>query len=136
MNNLIYLAVPYSFDPDLSFQIANKEASFLMQQGNVVFSPISHSHPISLHMPENYRRSHEFWMMQDLNVLKRCDVLVVIYPFYDYNNKDYLVNSSKGCQKEIETAQSLNIPIIKYYVKIDRYFREEKFRENAGCNNT
>lgn len=59
----VYLATPYS-DPDprvrnKRFLAANRAASKLMMQGILVFSPISHTHPIALagEMPKGW----EFW---------------------------------------------------------------------------
>lgn len=48
----IYLAIPYS-DPDplireMRFRMANARAAELMDQGVVVFSPISHSHTMAV----------------------------------------------------------------------------------------
>lgn len=63
---IVYLAVPYSHpDSDvmqLRFEAANRAAGKLMMQGEIVFSPITHGHPISLaaKLPAdwNYWRKH------------------------------------------------------------------------------
>ncbi len=49
---MIYLATPYSHDdPNIRahrFTVANRVASKLMRDGRMVFSSISHTHPIAL----------------------------------------------------------------------------------------
>ena len=45
----IYLACPYSHNPMRGFVESSKAAARLMDAGNIVFSPISHSHPVAVH---------------------------------------------------------------------------------------
>lgn len=73
----IYLATPYS-DPDpkvrqVRFEAVNKVAARLMLEGNIVFSPISHTHPIALagDLPKGW----EFWKKMDESFLEWCDEL-------------------------------------------------------------
>jgi hypothetical protein len=118
MNKLIYLAIPYSFNPELSFEIANEVAANLMQDGFVVFSPISHTHPLSKKMRSDLQFDHEFWMRQDLTILSRCDYLYVIRIHQNNGTTaDHLIENSKGCQAEIQKAKELNMFIsnIDYY---------------------
>ena len=42
----IYLAIPYTGIEEESFNIANKVAARLIEDGHIVVSPISHSHSI------------------------------------------------------------------------------------------
>lgn len=100
----IYLAIPYSFDPQRSFEIANKVASDLMSKGNVVISPISHSHPIADYLPDELRTDSEWWMKQDLPLLEFADEIHVIC----INDEE---TKSKGIQLELEHARKLNKPI-------------------------
>lgn len=110
----IYLAIPYTFNPSLSHQIANKVASQLMQQGHVVFSPISHSHHIADHLPDLVRTDADWWMTQDLPFVEWSDELHIVC-IGDSGSE--LISKSKGCCKEIEYAKSLNktIKVIEYY---------------------
>lgn len=110
---LIYLAIPYTYNPNESFEIANKLAAKLMQQGNIVFSPISHSHMIADNLPEHLRFSQKFWMKQDLPILEKCDELFIV--IIGENGCD-LIENSKGCKSEIQHAKDNNIPVryIKY----------------------
>ena len=101
----IYLSVPYTADPELGFINANKLAAQIMLQGNVVFSPISHSHPIAIQ--ETLPNTHKFWMQQDLPFIEFCDELYVLQlPGWE---------TSLGVQKEIECAKQLGKPIT--YIK-------------------
>lgn len=109
--NLTYLCIPYTFNPELSFAIANEIASELMLKGEVVFSPISHSHHIADYIPKQQRFSPEFWLKQDLLILNRCDQLLVV-KIGEKGQK--LIDKSVGCQSEIKQAVENNIPI-NYY---------------------
>lgn len=112
----IYLGIPYTFNPKLSFRIANEVAARLMKEGNTVFSPVSHSHPISMEFVE-LQLDHDFWMKQDLPILSSMNRMVVVVPMEHggYN----LVHNSKGLQREIKLAEDLfiNIDFIEYYEK-------------------
>jgi nucleoside 2-deoxyribosyltransferase len=104
----IYLAIPYSFNTALSYQIVNKVAADLMQQGHIVFSPISHGHPIAEHLPEELRTDSEWWMKQDLPFIEWCDELHIISIG---ENGDDLIEESKGCVAELQYAMQKAKPI-------------------------
>lgn len=69
----IYLACPYSVRGSghnkaweiLRFECANIAAMRLINLGLKVFSPISHSHPISLTQPHDELNTHDLWLGQD-----------------------------------------------------------------------
>lgn len=94
----IYLALPYSGQEEKSFLHANRVAGLLMEDGHIVFSPISHSHSIGVH-----RNDWEFWQKQDLAWLNLCDELMVL------KNEGW--EESRGVRREIEFADSLCLPI-------------------------
>ena len=106
-----YLAIPYTWNPAKSFEIANKVAAKLMQEGKVIFSPISHSHVIADHMDDSFRLSQSFWMAQDLPMLSVCGELIMIQIGEDGSD---LMHNSKGCMAEIENAEKLGLKI-NYY---------------------
>jgi hypothetical protein len=113
---LVYLAVPYSH-PSASirqerFERVNEVAARMMQDGIAVFSPISHSHPIEMHM-NGVKLCWEFWQNQDLPILKACDELWVL------TIDGWL--ESVGVTGEIEHAEALGIPI--------RYITFEEYRD-------
>jgi nucleoside 2-deoxyribosyltransferase len=113
-NMKIYLAIPYTFNPEQSFRIANKVSAKLMSEGHTVFSPISHSHPIADHLPDELRTNSQWWMTQDLPLVDWADeVHVVCIGEYGAN----LIEDSKGVKMELEYAKQNNKPIkiIEYY---------------------
>lgn len=102
---LIYLAVPYSHpDPAVRqerFEKVNSMAARLMQAGYLIFSPISHTHPIALAggLPTGW----EYWQAYDRAVLKSCSAMLV-YALHGWRE-------SKGVAGEIAIAQELGIPV-------------------------
>ena len=82
-----------------------------MNKGFVVFSPISHSHVIADNLDENLRTDQQFWMKQDLPILMRCDILVIVSIG---KNGEQLIKDSKGCQDEITAAQYKDLTILTY----------------------
>jgi len=76
----IYLATPYSHpDPavrELRFQQVNKVAAILMSNGYLVFSPISHTHPIAIagDLPKGW----EFWKEYDKSFIEWADEIYVL----------------------------------------------------------
>jgi nucleoside 2-deoxyribosyltransferase len=105
----IYLACPYSHPRHKirkrRFEAANKEAAKLIRSGHVVFSPLSHSHPIAKYM-DNANDS-KFWVVQDKVFIEWCDKVVVLcIEGWD---------KSKGVLAEIKEAGRLNKPVTMSY---------------------
>lgn len=102
---IIYVAIPFSH-PDEHirnerFEMANKYAARLMLQGRIVFSPISHSVPISKHIGNP--NDSDFYVKQDLFWLKYCNEMHVL-----------MINgweTSKGIKKETDFALGNDINI-------------------------
>ncbi len=102
---IAYLACPFS-DPssaicDLRFKAANYAAGVLMQQGEVIFSPLSHSYPIAQAI--NAPTLWDFWKPQDEAILRRCTKLYVLCI------DGWL--RSVGVREEVEIAHEMGIPI-------------------------
>jgi len=101
---LIYLASPYSH-PDRQiqerrFQAVCQQAAEMMRRGELVFSPIAHTHPIAAYdLPGDWA----FWRRYDRAMLERCDELVVL--------QLYGWEESIGVQAEIAIAKELNLPV-------------------------
>jgi hypothetical protein len=98
----IYLAAPYSHWNPLvrwqRFRKVNKRAAQLMDLGYIVFSPISHSHPISRYTKADSCDSR-FWCDQDLYFLEHCDeVWIYCLPGWE---------KSKGINEEMAIAAKL-----------------------------
>jgi nucleoside 2-deoxyribosyltransferase len=100
----VYLASPYSHpDPRVRaerFEAANRAAAALMGAGFCVFSPISHSHPISqCGVPGDWTR----WEVLDRWMLRQCDEVVVL-------TLDGW-RESRGVQAELAMAAALDLPV-------------------------
>lgn len=83
---MIYLACPYSHENvDVirrRYELVTKVAGWLMMPDYplgryVVFSPITHSHPIA-EMSNIPQFDWEFWQYQDFEMIRRCDELWVL----------------------------------------------------------
>ena len=103
---LIYLAAPYSStEPSVvEFRVReiNYAASIIFSGGNHVFSPISHTHPIT-EASENLEGSWEFWAEFDERMLSFCDeVHVLTLPGW---------KESKGVTAELSAARRMRKPI-------------------------
>ena len=97
----IYLAIPYTGNEIKSFQTANLVAGLLMNQGHIVLSPISHTHPIAQEcdLPKEWG----FWKKQDESFIGWCDELHIV-KLNGYEN-------STGVNAEIEIAKTLGKPV-------------------------
>ena len=107
MDRKIYLAIPYSRYEEKSFQLANEVAADLIREGNIVFSPISMSHPIAV--IGGLDGSWEMWKKIDLEFIRWCDEIVLV------NFDEDAVKNSTGVQGELEYAREIGKPIINYY---------------------
>jgi hypothetical protein len=77
---LVYLAAPYTHENPKIVEdrvaLINYAAGFLMQKDVIVFSPISHSHPIA--MATKLPTSWEYWREFDWAYLSHCHRVVVL----------------------------------------------------------
>lgn len=95
----IYLAIPYTGNEEQSFETANRFAAKFLNEGNLVFSPISMCHPIA--KQESLPSDWEFWKRLDTAFIEWCDEVVFIVP----NQYDFV--NSKGCRAEYEIARQI-----------------------------
>ena len=105
MSGVTYLASPYTHaDPavrEARFRAVVKKAAELMLSGECVFSPIAHTHEIGLLIERPV--DHDFWMLQDVAILRHCaKVSVLMLPGW---------MESKGVAQEIRLARDMNIPV-------------------------
>ena len=106
----IYLAIPYSIDVERSFKTVNEVAAKLMNQGYILYSPITQSHPISTahDMPKTW----DYWGTFDTEFIKWCDTVLVV-DFRDKNGIS-LIPQSIGCMDEMKIGRELG-KTIKFY---------------------
>lgn len=102
----IYLAVPYSHQNrtvmEQRFKLVNRKSADLMKKGHIVFSPISHSHPIATQ--EELPLSHDYWKAMNESFIDWCDAL------YVYRLACW--QFSAGVHSEIEYAIKTGKPVI------------------------
>lgn len=101
---MIYLASPYSHpDPavrEQRYQAACQATAALLRAGELVFSPIVHSHPlVAFDLPTAWG----FWESIDRAYLERCDEVVVLM----LNGWE----ASVGVRAEIGIARALGKPV-------------------------
>ena len=105
MKKLVYLATPYTHEDkaveEWRFKMVNAKAAELMSQGLIIFSPISHTHPIALagDLPVHW----EFWETFDKVFLNHSYKLMVL--MLDGWKQ------SRGVAAEIEMATKLGLEI-------------------------
>ena len=79
---LIYLACPYTHEEPMVQELrargATEAAAYLMRQGHVVFSPITHGHEIAKHLSRADANRAEFWMAQCLPLVPKFEELHIL----------------------------------------------------------
>jgi len=101
----IYLAAPYSH-PSAQVRAKryfhiNKKAAELMRLGDIVFSPISHSHPIAVQ--EKLPLSADYWQVMNESLIDWADK-VIVYRMAGWQ-------FSSGVQSEIAYAKKTGKPV-------------------------
>jgi nucleoside 2-deoxyribosyltransferase len=109
---MIYLATPYAHhDPNrraLRYLRVTDAASYLMERGEHVFSPITHNHPIAERA--DLPRGWNFWESYDRKFLSMCDELVVfLQPGW---------KQSTGVTAEIAIAREMGIPVSGLRIRV------------------
>jgi len=92
----VYIAGPYSSDPENNTEQAIFYGDWIASLGHIVFIPHL-THFWNKQSPHVY----EFWMRQDREWLKLCDCVF------------RMEGESLGADEEVALAESLNIPV--YY---------------------
>lgn len=112
---MIYLASTYTVggaDEKLRqrrYEYAAKRAAAEIQAGHFVFSPIVHSHPLSV--AHGLGGSYEFWKAIDRDLISRADAVWVLkMPRWE---------ESVGITDEIAYAERIHIPV--HYLEADDY---------------
>ena len=95
----IYLAAPYSHsNPSIRqsrFLAANQAAAKLIGMGHIVFSPISHSHPIAQVMGNHLSKT---WLDQDRHFVEWADCMVILdMPGHEASNG---IQQERGWMRE------------------------------------
>jgi len=118
--DFVYLACPYSHDEkqvrEARFLQVTKAAARLMNQGHIVYSPITHCHPMEKHggLPGGW----QFWRRID-EVYMRHSKMLVVLPLEGWQK-------STGLKAEREMAKELGIPILWLNIETFEIDWEEK----------
>ena len=103
IDGLWYFAHPYDSTnntPAKNYQLCNQRATKLMDLGYIIFSPITHSHPLNVIK----KRSFESWMSFDRLIMPMCMGLILAPRWRE----------SKGCKEEYEYFKSIGRMILFY----------------------
>ena len=77
---IIYLAAPYSHSDKkickARVKAVTQMAANLIEKGYIVYSPITHSHPISLFMKNSL--DGDFWLEQNKPFFNVCDIMAIL----------------------------------------------------------
>jgi nucleoside 2-deoxyribosyltransferase len=103
----IYLAIPYTGMQESSYNQANEATVKLLNQGYNVFSPITHSHPLTLLESYNVPHTWEYWQQIDYQFIDWADEVYVFIPKEGISS---VVNST-GVNAEIKYAMDHNKPV-------------------------
>lgn len=104
-----YLASPYSKYPEgeeQAFIDISKIAANLIQSGIIVYCPIAHSHPLTIH--GTAEKSYDIWLPLDQVFIAKSTGLIVA--------KMKTWKQSYGINFEIAECKALNKPI--YYLDV------------------
>lgn len=104
---LIFLASPYNH-PNESVRLARFRAAAvaggkLVDQGNLVYCPIAHSHPMANEISEDFL-GHNYWMEMNNFYLSKSDILAILCI------KGW--QESEEIRHELELAHKLGKPAI------------------------
>lgn len=101
MDGITYIATPYTGQETESFEDVTRYSGLLMQKGEVVYSPITHSHPIAemSDLPGGW----DYWEVVDRHFIKSCVKLIV------YMREGW--KESVGVTAEIKMAEEFRIPV-------------------------
>jgi hypothetical protein len=105
----VYLSIPYTYNPEESFQIAQKVVAKLMQDGHIVFCGIIQGHFTKNYLPIELQESTKFWLEQSYPFIDWCESVYVVS--IGEKGKD-LIASSRGVQGEILYAQRTGKPVL------------------------
>lgn len=100
---MVYLAAPYSINPELSLSVCSAIVKQAVGLGEMVYSPVVYG------VAADREASYDYWMAHCLAMLAKCDSLVIVK---DNELGDWTY--SKGVVAEALRARELGIPVSTY----------------------
>lgn len=107
-HNIIYLACPYTHPEsrmrESRFELATRAAAKLIQQGYIVYSPITMTHPLDVVLAgEDNTLGSDYWVQFDEAFMAACTEMVVL----QLDGWE----QSRGIQREIEYFRAHGKPV-------------------------
>ena len=118
----IYLAIPYSGMTESSYEQANFTSVLILNQKHNVFSPITHSHPLTLLDGYTIPHTWDYWQHIDYQFIDWADEVWVIIP---KEGVEYVLKST-GVQAEIEYAKK-NDMLVRFIKIVDGEIKEADY---------
>lgn len=110
---IIYIACPYAHRNvairERRYKLVTLAAANLAKAGYIVFSPITHAHPMQIAVNHSIKGNWDFWQQLDLPILEICGLLIVL------TLTGWAI--SEGVNGELAAADRMHIPII--YIDVD-----------------
>ena len=97
---LYFVSHPYKGDIKKNLKKCTKICNNLLDMDYIIFSSIIHSHQLDIVK----RRTPEFWYYQDIEILKKCDGIILCGDWEE----------SFGCGIEKMFAESIGLEILYY----------------------
>jgi hypothetical protein len=124
----IYLAIPYTGMVDSSYKQANLASVLVLNEGHNVFSPITHSHPLTLIDKYEVPHTWDYWQYIDYQFVDWADEVWVLIP----DEGEEPVLKSTGVQAEIKYAKEHNKKVRFIQVK-DGKIKNYQMTEFKPC---
>lgn len=117
----IYLAIPYRGMEEMSYQQATAAACAVLASGRNVFSPITHSHPMSemAGLPGDW----EFWKQVDYQFIDWADEVWVVIPREGLER----VQKSEGVMAEVTYAKDKDMPVRYFHLEDEKLVEQDMY---------
>jgi len=116
----IYLAISYTGMTESSFKQANIASVLILNKGFNVYSPITHSHPLTLIDKFEVPHTWDYWQHIDYQFIDWADELWVLIPDEGIDR----LRKSTGVCAEIEYAKLHNRPVQFVEVRNGKLFEK------------
>ena len=100
---MVYLASPYTINPELSYVIAREIVESCVQEGVAVYAPTLYGHVAAKN------GSYDYWIQHGIRLLSGCDSIVFVESKELGSWRD-----SKGCQLELDEALKNGLPLYQF----------------------
>jgi hypothetical protein len=130
----IYLAIPYTGMQESSYRQANEASVIILNMGFNVFSPITHSHPLTLIDKYEIPHTWEYWQHIDYQFIDWADEVWVlipeegIEPVIGSTGVNAEIQYAKKHKKKVNFVQLVNNELVGF--KIAEWWKEHEKNES------